>query len=51
MGYRELPRELAAYTRNTLRFAQATKATITLYTTSGPLQQGAFDLLRVYPAL
>ena len=49
--YRDLMRELAAYTRNTLRFSQAEKATLTLYPTPSPLQQKAFDLLRLNPAL
>ena len=51
MRYRDLMRELAAYTRNTLRFSQAEKATLTLYPTPSPLQQKAFDLLRLNPAL
>ncbi len=51
MRYRDLLRELAAYTRNTLRFSQAEKATLTLYPTPSPLQQKAFDLLRLDPAL
>lgn len=51
MRYRDLLRELAAYTRNTLRFSQAEKATLTLYPTPSPLQQKAFDLLRLNPAL
>ena len=51
MRYRDLLRELAAYTRNTLRFGQAEKATLTLYPTPSPLQQKAFDLLRLNPAL
>ncbi len=51
MRYRDLLRELAAYTRNTLRFSQAEKATLTLYPTPSPLQQKAFDLLRINPAL
>lgn len=49
--YRDLLRELAGYTRNTLRFSQAEKATLTLYPTPSPLQQKAFDLLRLNPAL
>lgn len=49
--YRDLLRELAAYTRNTLRFAQAPKVTMTLYPTPSPLQQRAFDLLGVTPTL
>jgi len=49
--YRDLLRELAAYTRNTLRFAQAPKASMTLYPTPSPLQQRAFDLLGVTPNL
>jgi transposase len=51
LRYRDLLRELAAYTRNTLRFSQAEKATLTLYPTPSPLQQKAFDLLRLNPAL
>lgn len=51
MRYRDLLRELAAYSRNTLRFSQAEKATLTLYPTPSPLQQKAFDLLRLNPAL
>ena len=51
MRYRDLLRELAAYTRNTLRFSQAEKATLTLYPTPSPLQQKAFDLLCLNPAL
>jgi transposase len=51
MRYRDLLRELAAYTRNTLRFSQAEKATLTLYPTPSPLQQKAFELLRLNPAL
>jgi len=51
MRYRDLLRELAAYTRNTLRFSQAEKVTLTLYPTPSPLQQKAFDLLRLNPAL
>ena len=51
MRYRDLMRELAAYTRNTLRFNQAEKATLTHYPTPSPLQQKAFDLLRLNPAL
>ena len=51
MRYRDLLRELAAYTRNTLRFGQVEKATLTLYPTPSPLQQKAFDLLRLNPAL
>jgi hypothetical protein len=51
MRYRDLLRELAAYTRNTLRFSQAEKATLTLYPTPSLLQQKAFDLLRLNPAL
>jgi transposase len=51
MRYRDLLRELAAYTRNTLRFSQAEKATLTLYPTPSPLQQKAFDLLHLNPAL
>ena len=51
MRYRDLLRELAAYTRNTLRFGQAEKATLTLYPTPSPFQQKAFDLLRLNPAL
>lgn len=51
MRYRDLLHELAAYTRNTLRFSQAEKATLTLYPTPSPLQQKAFDLLRLNPAL
>jgi hypothetical protein len=50
MRYRDLMRELAAYTRNTLRFNQAEKATLTLYPTPSPLQQKAFDLLGLNPA-
>ena len=51
MRYRDLLRELAAYTRNTLRFPQAPKATITMHPTPSPLQQRAFDLLDINPAL
>ncbi|MDE3246608.1 MAG: IS1634 family transposase [Acidobacteriota bacterium] len=51
MRYRDLLRELAAYTRNTLRFSQAEHAALTLYPTPSPLQQNAFDLLRLNPAL
>jgi hypothetical protein len=51
MRYRDLMRELAAYTRNTLRFAQAPKATITLHPTPSPLQQRAFELLGINPSL
>lgn len=51
MRYRDLMRELAAYTRNTLRFNQAEKATLTLYPTPSPLQQKAFDLLHLKPAM
>lgn len=51
MRYRDLMRELAAYTRNTLRFSQAEKATLTLYPTPSPLQQKAFDLLHLNPTL
>jgi hypothetical protein len=51
MRYRDLLRELAAYTRNTLRFSQAEKATLTLYPTPSPLQQKAFDLLCLNPAM
>ena len=51
MRYRDLMRELAAYTRNTLRFNQAEKATLTMYPTPSPLQQKAFDLLGLNPAL
>jgi len=50
-GYRDLLRELAGYTRNTMRFANAPKATLTLHPTPSPLQQRAFDLLGVNPAL
>jgi hypothetical protein len=49
--YRDLLRELTAYTRNTLRFGQAEKATLTLYPAPSPLQQRAFDLLGINPAL
>jgi len=49
--YRDILRELAAYTRNTLRFSQAEKATLTLYPTPSPLQQKAFDLLGITPSL
>lgn len=49
--YRDILRELAAYTRNTLRFSQAGKATLTLYPTPSPLQQRAFDLLGITPSL
>jgi len=49
--YRDLLRELTGYTRNTLRFSQAEKATLTLYPTPSPLQQRAFDLLGINPAL
>ncbi len=51
MRYRDLMRELAAYTRNTLRFNQAEKATLTLYPTPSALQQKAFDLLHLKPAM
>ena len=51
MRYRDLMRELAAYTRNTLRFNQAEKAALTLYPTPSPLQQKAFDLLHLKPAM
>lgn len=51
MRYRDLMHELAAYTRNTLRFAQAPKAVITLHPTPSPLQQRAFELLGTNPAL
>ena len=51
MRYRDLMRELAAYTRNTLRFNQAEKATLTLYPTPRALQQKAFDLLHLKPAM
>lgn len=51
MRYHDLIRELAAYTRNTLRFAQARSATITLHPSPSPLQQRAFDLVGVNPAL
>ena len=51
MRYRDLLHELAAYTRNTLHFSQAEKATLTLIPTPSPLQQKAFDLLRINPAL
>lgn len=51
MRYRDLFRELTAYTRNTLRFRQAEKATLTLYPTPSLLQQKAFDLLHLNPAL
>ena len=51
MRYRDLMRELAAYTRNTLRFNQAEKATLTLYPTPSPLQRKAFDLLHLKPAM
>ncbi len=51
MRYRDLLRELAAYTRNTLRFSQAEKATLTLYPTPSRTQQKAFDLLRLNPAM
>jgi len=49
--YRDLLRELAAYTRNVLRFAQAPKASMTLYPTPSPLQQRAFGLLGITPNL
>lgn len=49
--YRDLLRELAGYTRNTMRFANAPNATLTLHPTLSPLQQRAFDLLGLNPAL
>jgi hypothetical protein len=49
--YRDLLRELAGYTRNTMRFAKAPKATLTMHPTPSPLQQRAFDLLGINPAL
>lgn len=49
--YRDLLRELAGYTRNTMRFASAPQATLTLHPTPSPLQQRAFDLLGINPAL
>jgi transposase len=51
MSYRNLMREIAAYTRNTLRFSQSEKAALTLYPTPSPLQQKAFDLLGITPNL
>ena len=49
--YRDLLKELAGYTRNTMRFANAPTATLTLHPTPSPLQQRAFDLLGINPAL
>ena len=49
--YRDLLRELAGYTRNTMRFTNAPQAALTLHPTLSPLQQRAFDLLGLNPAL
>lgn len=49
--YRDLLRELAGYTRNTMRFITAPKATLILHPTPSPLQQRAFELLGINPAL
>jgi hypothetical protein len=51
MRYRDLLRELAAYTRNTLRFTHTEKAALTLYPSPSPTQQKAFDLLGITPKL
>jgi hypothetical protein len=51
MGYRDLLKEMAAYSRNLMRFIQAPTATAVMHPTPSPLQQRAFDLLGVTPAL
>lgn len=51
MSYHDLLQELAGYTCNLMRFIQAPSATATLHPTPSPLQQRAFDLLGVTPAL
>lgn len=49
--YRDILRELAGYTRNTMRFANTPTATLTLHPTPSPLQQRAIDLLGINLAL
>ncbi len=51
MGYRDLLKEMAVYSRNLMRFIQAPTATAVMHPTASPLQQRAFDLLGITPAL
>jgi hypothetical protein len=51
MSYRDLLKELAGYSRNLMRFIQAPMATTVIHPKPSALQQRAFDLLGVSPAL
>ena len=51
MSYHDLLNELSGYTRNQMRFIQAPSVTATLHPTPSLLQQRAFELLGVTPAL
>ena len=51
VSYHDLLKELAGYTRNRMRFIQAPAATAVIHPKPSPLQQRAFDLLGVVPAL
>ncbi|HLP31749.1 MAG TPA: IS1634 family transposase, partial [Geothrix sp.] len=49
--YRDLLRELAGYARNFMAFEHAPAARVPFHPTPSPLQQRAFDLLGVKPAV
>jgi hypothetical protein len=48
-SYRDLLRELAGFTRNTMCFDKAPSVRVPLHPTPSPLQQRAFDLLGIKP--